>query len=51
MNKFKYFQAAIVRIMKEKKNQNYSLLIQETIQKLSSVFKPNVSSIKVKFIY
>ncbi|CAF4598052.1 unnamed protein product [Rotaria sp. Silwood2] len=39
-------QAAIVRIMKEKKNQKYSLLVQETIEKLSSFFKPNISSIK-----
>jgi hypothetical protein len=41
-------QAAIIRIMKASQTLKHALLMREVIQQLSSLFRPEISIIKVK---
>lgn len=44
---YRILQAAIVRIMKSRKQLNYNTLLQETISQVVSRFKPEIPMIKV----
>lgn len=42
----RYFQSAIVRIMKSRKKMKHVVLVQETISQIKSRFMPKISDIK-----